>query len=165
MNKASKTKTKTKRGGSMLAEYDFSQAVRGKYAKRIAEGSNVIVLSPDVAEFFRDSQSVNAVLRVLVDICARRHTRPRFDCFLVCSTHRRSIPHAKPRHSKGPNLAFEDLQTTPWGSDRLRCRVHRGWCQGSMNRSGCGMSPKIRPVGSQTPATARDEPLGLAGYS
>ena len=34
-----------------------------------------------------------------------------------------------------------------------------------MNRSGCGIRPKIRPVGSQTPATARDEPLGFAGYA
>ncbi len=33
-----------------------------------------------------------------------------------------------------------------------------------MNRSGCGIRPKIRPVGSQRPATARGEPLGLAGY-
>lgn len=34
----------------MLEEYDFSGAVRGRYARRYAEGSNVVVLSPDVAE-------------------------------------------------------------------------------------------------------------------
>jgi hypothetical protein len=52
----------------MLAEYDFSQGVRGKYAERYAEGTNVVVLSPDVAEFFPDSEAVNAALRALVDI-------------------------------------------------------------------------------------------------
>jgi hypothetical protein len=44
-------------------EYDFSRGVRGKYAKRFAEGSNVVVLDPDVAKRFSDSESVNEALR------------------------------------------------------------------------------------------------------
>jgi hypothetical protein len=55
----------------MRAEYDFSQGARGKYAKRYAEGTNVVVLSPDVAEFFPDSDAVNSALRVLVEIARR----------------------------------------------------------------------------------------------
>lgn len=55
----------------MLAEYDFSQGVRGKYAKRYAQGTNVVVLLPDVAEFFPDSEAVNVALRGLVDIARR----------------------------------------------------------------------------------------------
>ena len=31
----------------MLEEYDFSKGVRGKYAKRYAEGTNVVVIEPD----------------------------------------------------------------------------------------------------------------------
>ena len=42
-------------------------------------------------------------------------------------------------------------------------RVQRGWWSGSTCRSGWGIRPKIRPVGSQRPATAPGEPLGLAG--
>lgn len=38
----------------MLEEYDFSKGVRGKYAARLAEGANVVVLDPDVAEVFTD---------------------------------------------------------------------------------------------------------------
>ena len=49
----------------MRDEYDFSGAVRGKYAKRFAKGSNVIVLDPDVAEVFHDAGAVNEALRVL----------------------------------------------------------------------------------------------------
>ena len=49
----------------MRDEYDFSNAVRGKYAERFAKGSNVIVLDPDVAETFPDAQAVNEALRVL----------------------------------------------------------------------------------------------------
>ena len=49
----------------MRAEYDFSGAVRGKYAERFAKGSNVIVLDPDVAEVFPDAEAVNEALRVL----------------------------------------------------------------------------------------------------
>ena len=52
----------------MLDEYDFSKGVRGKYAKRYAEGSNAVVLAPDVAKFFPDSESVNLALRALVDV-------------------------------------------------------------------------------------------------
>ena len=69
-----KKAAKAKRDPDMLVEYDFSQGVRGKYAKRYAEGTNLVVLSPDVAEFFPDSEAVNAALRALVDI-ARKSTK------------------------------------------------------------------------------------------
>lgn len=72
MKKANKTRTRRK--PEMLNEYDFSKGVRGKYAKRYAEGSNVVVLSPHVAEAFPDSESVNEALRVLLKI-ARQQTK------------------------------------------------------------------------------------------
>ncbi len=52
----------------MLEEYDFSKGVRGKYARQYAEGSNVVVLSPDVAEAFPNSTAVNEALRALMTI-------------------------------------------------------------------------------------------------
>ena len=52
----------------MLDEYDFSNGVRGKYVDRFAQGCNVIVLDPDVAEVFPDSESVNQALRRLAEI-------------------------------------------------------------------------------------------------
>ena len=52
----------------MQDEYDFSTGVRGKYAGRYAAGSNIVVLAPDVAELFPDSESVNQALRLLVKI-------------------------------------------------------------------------------------------------
>lgn len=56
------------RDPDMLDEYDFSQGVRGKYAERYAAGSNIVVLSEDVAEIFPDSESVNEALRMLAKI-------------------------------------------------------------------------------------------------
>ncbi len=53
-------------------EHDFSQGVRGKYAERYAEGTNFVVLSPDVAEAFPDSALVNRALRALIEIA--RHS-------------------------------------------------------------------------------------------
>jgi len=47
----------------MREEYDFGEGVRGKYAKRFAEGSNVVVLDPDVAAAFKTPKSVNSALR------------------------------------------------------------------------------------------------------
>ena len=49
--------------GEMRPEYDFSNAVRAKYADRIKDGSNVVVLDPDVAAVFPDSKAVNDALR------------------------------------------------------------------------------------------------------
>ncbi len=58
----------------MLDEYDFSKGVRGKYARRYAEGTNVVVLAPDVAAVFPDAKSVNEALRMLVQIARKRAT-------------------------------------------------------------------------------------------
>jgi hypothetical protein len=52
----------------MRREYDFSGGVRGKYAKRYAAGSNVVVLDPDVAALFPDSEAVNSALRALATV-------------------------------------------------------------------------------------------------
>jgi hypothetical protein len=65
-------KAKIRRDPDMLAEYDFSKGVRGKYAKRYAEGTNIVVLSPDVAQVFHDSESVNEALRVLVKVARQK---------------------------------------------------------------------------------------------
>ena len=43
----------------ILKEYDFSRGVRGKYAKRYAEGSNVVDIVPDMGEYFPDHDCVN----------------------------------------------------------------------------------------------------------
>jgi hypothetical protein len=72
-----KKATRSKRDPDMLAEYDFSSGVRGKYAKRYAEGTNVVVLDPDVAAVFPDAQSVNDALRALVRIARRKGTEAK----------------------------------------------------------------------------------------
>jgi hypothetical protein len=59
------------RTDTMRPEYtfDYTKAVRGKYYRRlIKEGANVAVLEPDVANAFRDSASVNAALRSLLEV-------------------------------------------------------------------------------------------------
>lgn len=50
-------------GSDMREEYDFSDGMRGKYADRFAEGSNVVVLDPDVAAEFKTRKAVNDALR------------------------------------------------------------------------------------------------------
>ena len=59
-------------------EYDFTGAVRGKYADRFQAGTNLVVLDPDVAEAFHDSAAVNHALRALLEIVpAPKATRRR----------------------------------------------------------------------------------------
>ena len=55
----------------MLEEYDFTGGVRGK-AKRYAEGTNVVVIDPDVTEYFPGHESVNEALRGLTAIIKRQ---------------------------------------------------------------------------------------------
>jgi hypothetical protein len=55
----------SKSHADILPDYDFSSGVRGKYAKRYAKGSNVVVLDPDVAKVFANSKNVNRSLRNL----------------------------------------------------------------------------------------------------
>lgn len=59
---------KMQKNPEMLEEYDFSKGIRGKYAKRYAAGTNVIVIEPDVAKYFPDHDSVNQALRSLSTI-------------------------------------------------------------------------------------------------
>ena len=61
-----------KEDADMLDEYDFSRGVVGKYAKQYAEGTNVVLLDPDVAKVFPDSEAVNQALRATAQIIERR---------------------------------------------------------------------------------------------
>ena len=55
----------------MRAEYDFSKGIRGKYAKQYAEGTNVVVLEPDIVREFPTAESVNEALRSLIPVITR----------------------------------------------------------------------------------------------
>jgi hypothetical protein len=63
----------------LRAEYsraDFPGGlVRGKYAKRIKESSNTIILRPEVARAFPNEDAVNNALLSLIDL-AQKSTRP-----------------------------------------------------------------------------------------
>ena len=59
----------------LRAEYDFASmagGVKGKYAQRFKEGTNLVHLEPDIAAVFRDEASVNKVLRSLIDMARRQ---------------------------------------------------------------------------------------------
>ena len=59
----------------MLPEYDFSGAVRGKHYQSYRKGTNLIVLEPDLAKVFKDSESVNHALRMLLKLANKEiHT-------------------------------------------------------------------------------------------
>jgi hypothetical protein len=42
--------------------------VQGKYAQRFAEGTNLVLLAPDVAEAFPTAESVNETLRLVLQL-------------------------------------------------------------------------------------------------
>ncbi|MBM4026818.1 MAG: hypothetical protein FJ280_15655 [Planctomycetes bacterium] len=81
MKKARRTQT-----DELRAEYkrsDFPQGfVRGKYAARLRESSNVVVLDPEVARAFPNQEAVNRALRSLIEIakktaCPANHSTTR----------------------------------------------------------------------------------------
>ena len=66
--------------GDLRREYDLAKlkgGVRGKYAARFRKGTNLVLLSPDVAEFFPDEKSVNTALRTLIHIAKGPAKRSR----------------------------------------------------------------------------------------
>ena len=71
MKKISRTKPKR----DTLPEYDFRNGVRGKYARRFAAGTNLVLLEPDVARVFRDGASVNETLRSLLRLGQRERRK------------------------------------------------------------------------------------------
>jgi hypothetical protein len=71
-------KAKPDEGDELRPEYkrsDFGAMVRGKYADRIAEETNIVVLEPEVAKVFPNDQVVNEALRGLIKI-AESTARP-----------------------------------------------------------------------------------------
>jgi hypothetical protein len=57
---------KKKANNGMRPEYNFERGERGKYARRYADGTNVVILAPDVAKAFPTSKKVNASVRRLI---------------------------------------------------------------------------------------------------
>jgi hypothetical protein len=86
-------KDKTPDNDELRPEYKRSDfpggLVRGKYAKRLKESSNIVVLRPEVADAFPNEEAVNNALLSLIDL-AKRTTRPT----------RRSTGSAKKRASR-----------------------------------------------------------------
>jgi hypothetical protein len=75
-----KKTTKKELEDDLRPEYDLSKlkgGVRGKYARRFKEGTNLVLLSPDVAKYFPDEESVNTALRSLVGIAKAQVRRAR----------------------------------------------------------------------------------------
>ena len=73
-----KKPTKAKRfedKDTMRPEYDFSGGVRGKHAARYAEGTNVVVLQPDVAREFQTAEQVNETLRAVARMLQQHRRR------------------------------------------------------------------------------------------
>lgn len=57
---------------------DFGEIIRGKYARRISEATNVVILDPQVAKAFPNDKAVNDTLRSLLKL-ARASSRGRSD--------------------------------------------------------------------------------------
>ena len=59
---------KSELNGDIRPEYDFSKGIRGKHYEADRKGTNVVFLDPDVSKVFRDSESVNRALRLLLKL-------------------------------------------------------------------------------------------------
>ncbi len=76
-----------KRNDDLRQEYDLAQltgGVRGKYHRQAVAGTNLILIEPELARVFRDSESVNRALRLLLETASasaaparQRHRVPK----------------------------------------------------------------------------------------
>jgi len=63
-------KVESEEDDDLQPEYDFSQmegGVRGKYVERYRQGTNLVLLDPDIAAAFPDAKAVNDALRLLLE--------------------------------------------------------------------------------------------------
>jgi hypothetical protein len=67
--------SKTTEKNEMRPEYDFSAGIRGKHFRAYQQGTNVVLLEPEIAEVFKDSESVNHALRMLMDLAGNELKR------------------------------------------------------------------------------------------
>src|SRR5260370_16549573 len=74
MKKNAKDRGRKNDVDTMRREYDFSTAVRGVTAPRYAQGTNVVVIDPDVLDVFPDGVAVNEAPRAPSPL--RPHQRP-----------------------------------------------------------------------------------------
>jgi hypothetical protein len=67
-----KPKSKNGKADELRPEYDLATllkaGVRGKYAKRYEQGTNLVLLSPDVARNFPNDEAVNEALRLVIQL-------------------------------------------------------------------------------------------------
>jgi hypothetical protein len=78
MSKTRSVSSKEADRDTMRPEYDFAGGVRGATAARYAEGTNVVVIDPEVLDVFPDSTAVNDALRALAPVLRQqRTTKPR----------------------------------------------------------------------------------------
>jgi hypothetical protein len=101
---------KSSQDDDMLPEYDFSGAVRGKYYERYRQGTNVVLLDPDVAAVFRDSAAVNDALRRLVALAEAKVAARR----------------AQASRLRQPNKPLQPTSRTVRGASAKRARAARG---------------------------------------
>jgi hypothetical protein len=94
----------------LLPEYDFSGAVRGKYYGRYQQGTNIVLLDPDVAAVFRDSAAVNDTLRHLVSLAEAKVAAQR----------------SRVSQPRRPNKSLQPTSRGRRVSPRRRARAARG---------------------------------------
>ena len=73
-----KKEVKNEMEDELRPEYNFAQmegGVRGKYVERYREGTNLVLLDPDVAQAFPNDEAVNEALRLLMQIAQRQYPR------------------------------------------------------------------------------------------
>ena len=74
-----KKKSAKGRNDDLRSEYDLGEllktGVQGKYAQRYREGTNLVLLAPDVAEAFPTAEAVNETLRLVLQLAELRAKR------------------------------------------------------------------------------------------
>jgi hypothetical protein len=69
-----------KNNNDLRPEYDLTQlkgGIRGKYYRQATAGTNLVLIEPELANVFPDTESVNRALRLLADTAASATGKPR----------------------------------------------------------------------------------------
>ena len=101
---------------------DFGKGVRGKYHQRFKQGTNIVVLEPEIAKEFPTSEAVNEALREVLRKCASRGNSLSLDSENDSDIEAARLTEIKRRVN---HLDSGSTRMIPWEDvqDRLRQRL------------------------------------------
>lgn len=155
---------------ALRPEYDFTAGAKGRHRRAYRQGTNAVLLEPDVAAVFKDASAVNTALRALVQVAAaqavanvdlfqrtdRRTDEPEPTAHLYCRTPSKGDCRLPPDEG-GLGSSRRGVEPYRWPMEDPQCTQ----LQGCALVGNAGVSPAF-PTRDSLDGAARQQQISLS---